>query len=62
MNPWLNDLGCHIYIDRITPIDAHGKDAAEPSYRCWCAHCGRDQDEYEELADCVRGARLHIEE
>ena len=62
MNPWLNSDGCHIYFDRITPIDEHGNTAAEPTYRYWCVSCGRDQDEYEELADCVRNARRHIEE
>ena len=44
------------------PIDEHGAVAAEPTYRYWCAQCGRDQDEYEDLADCVRDARRHIEE
>ncbi len=62
MNPWLNREGCHIYFDRITPIDEHGQDAAEPTYRYWRAGCGRDHDEYEDLADCVRDARRHIEE
>ena len=62
MNPWLNDLGCHIYFDRITPIDEHGADAAPSTYRYHCAGCGRDHDEYEQLADCVRDARRHIEE
>ena len=62
MNPWLNRDGCHIYFDRITPIDERGHEAAEPTYRYWCAQCGRDQDEYEDLAECVRDARRHIEE
>ena len=35
---------------------------SEPTYRYWCAQCGRDQDEYEDLADCVRDARRHIKE
>ena len=62
MSPWLNDLGCHIYFDRIMPIDEHGNTASEPTFRYWCASCGHDHDEYEELADCVRDARRQIKE
>lgn len=62
MNPWLNDQGCHIYFDRITPIDERGAVAGESAYRYHCAGCGRDHDEYVSLADCVRDARRHIEE
>ncbi len=62
MNPWLNDEGCHIYFDRIAPIDEHGTETSSPTYRYYCANCGRDHDEYEDLADCVRDARRHIEE
>jgi len=62
MNPWLNNEGCHIYFDRITPIDQHGQDAAEPTFRYLGDAGCRDHDEDEDIADCVRDARRHVEE
>ena len=62
MNPWLTHEGRQIYFDRIAPIDEHGNDTGCSSYRYYCANCGRDYDDYDDLADCVRDARRHTKE
>ncbi|MCY4617260.1 MAG: hypothetical protein OXD50_01715 [Chloroflexi bacterium] len=61
MNHWINDRGCHIYLDKNVPIDEHGDETGKGTFSWWCA-CNRSQVDYESLPDCVRDARAHIEE
>ena len=61
MNRWINERGCHIYLDKTVPIDEHGNETGKGTFSWWCT-CNRSQDDYESLPECVQDARAHIEE
>ena len=61
MNPWSNDKGCEIFFEQLAATDEHGNETARQTYSCWCRR-GLNRDLYEELSECVRDARAHIEE
>ena len=61
MDPWSNDKGCEIFFEELVAIDEHGNETAGQTYSRWC-RCGLHRDQYEQLSECVRDARAHIEE
>ena len=61
MNPWSNDQGCEISFEELAVIDEHGNMTAGQTYSWWC-RCGLSRDLYDDLPDCARDARAHIEE
>lgn len=59
--PWLNDSGCDISFEKLAAINEHGNEIGYATYSWWC-RCGLHRDDHEQLDDCVRDARAHIEE